>query len=97
MLNNAKEICDTVWSSNCYYAGRDEITTTREGDMENNTPQVGSLVQDRIGHWYRILDVQANGWRFQVDQVYETPEGFYSYGYRAILMGRSEFKFSNDN
>jgi hypothetical protein len=65
------------------------------------TPQVGTEVQDIIGHWYRILEVQASGWRYKVDQLYVTHNGetgatqFRSYGYAPIVMGRSDFKFGN--
>ena len=62
-------------------------------------PAMGEYVQDLIGHWYRVLEVQANGWRYRVDQVYvshnsETGATRYnSYGYAPIIMGRSDFKF----
>lgn len=65
-------------------------------------PQIGDEVQDTIGHWYRVLEVQANGWRYKVDQVYVSHNSetgatqFNSYGYRPIIMGRSEFKFGRD-
>lgn len=70
--------------------------------VQHYVPQVGEYVQDTIGHWYKVLEVQAAGWRFRVDQVYvshNTETGatrFNSYGYRPVVMGRSEFKFSQD-
>jgi hypothetical protein len=69
--------------------------------MHMTTPQIGSEVQDIIGHWYRILEVQAAGWRYKVDQLYVTHNSesgatqFRSYGYAPIVMGRSDFKFGN--
>jgi hypothetical protein len=65
-------------------------------------PRVGEYVQDTIGHWYRILEVQGQGWRYRVDQVYTSHNSesgatrFHSYGYRPVVMGRSEFKFSQE-
>jgi hypothetical protein len=65
-------------------------------------PSVGEYVQDTIGHWYRVLEVQAAGWRYRVDQVYVSHNSetggtwFRSYGYRPIVMGRSDFRFGND-
>ena len=62
-------------------------------------PNVGEYVQDTIGHWYRVLEVQANGYRYKVDAVYVTHNSesgatqYRSYGYRPVMMGRSEFKF----
>lgn len=64
--------------------------------MTENTPKAGALVQDTLGHWYRVMEVRANGWRFLVESVTETPKGFLSNGYRAIEMGRSEFKHSQN-
>lgn len=66
--------------------------------MLQHTPRVDDYIQDLIGHWYRVLEVQAHGYRFKVDQVYvshNTETGatrFNSYGYRPIVMGRSDFK-----
>ena len=65
-------------------------------------PIVGEYIQDRIGHWYKVLEVQAAGWRYRVDAVYvshnsETGETrFNSYGYRPVVMGRSEFKIDTE-
>jgi hypothetical protein len=61
-------------------------------------PAVGEYVQDTIGHWYRIIEVHANGWRYLVDQVYmdTTSFRFFSYGYGPIVIGRSEFKFGKE-
>lgn len=64
-------------------------------------PPIGEYVQDTIGHWYKVLEVQANGWRYKVDQLYVSQHSetgatrFNSYGYAPIVMGRSEFKFGN--
>ncbi len=61
-------------------------------------PTVGEYIQDRIGHWYRVIEVQANGWRYKVDQVYVSHNSetgatrFNSYGYRPIVMGRSDLR-----
>ena len=65
-------------------------------------PRIDEHVQDLIGHWYRVLDVQASGWRFKVEQVYVTHDTetgstqFRSYGDRPIVMGRSDFKFGKE-
>lgn len=65
-------------------------------------PSVGDYVQDTIGHWYQVLDVQRHGYWYIVDQVYvshnsETGATRYnSYGYRPIAMGRSDFQFGQD-
>jgi len=62
------------------------------------TYTTGEYIQDTIGHWYRVLEVQSQGWRYKVDQVYVTHNSetgatqFRSYGYRPITMGRSDFK-----
>lgn len=61
-------------------------------------PAVGEYVQDPIGHWYKVLEVQSRGWRYRVDQVYvshnsETGDTQYrSYGYRPLLVGRSDLR-----
>lgn len=63
-------------------------------------PAIGAYVQDTIGHWYQITEVQAIGYRYRVDQVYVTHNSetgatqYRSYGYRPIVMGRSEFRFA---
>lgn len=65
-------------------------------------PSVGEYVQDTIGHWYRVIEVQARGYRFKVDQCYVSHNSengdtrFNSYGYRPIVMGRSDFKFATE-
>jgi hypothetical protein len=64
-------------------------------------PAIDEYVQDTIGHWYRVVEVQASGYRFKVDQLYVTHNSetgdtcMRSYGYRPIVMGRSEFKFAD--
>jgi hypothetical protein len=63
--------------------------------MTMYVPAVGEMVQDIIGHWYRIVEVRAGGWRYLVDQLHEVNGTLYSYGYAPLLMGRSEFKFGN--
>ncbi len=66
-------------------------------------PAVGTEIQDLIGHWYRVIEVQAAGYRFKVDQIYVTHNSetggmqFRSYGYRPIVMGRSEFQLGGGN
>jgi len=62
------------------------------------TLTAGDYIQDTIGHWYRVLEIQAQGYRLKVDQVYVSHNSdngatkFNSYGYRPIVMGRSDFK-----
>ena len=66
--------------------------------MPHYIPAIGEYVQDPIGHWYEVLEVQANGWRFRVDQVYVTQNSetgetrFRSYGYGPIIVGRSDLR-----
>ena len=61
-------------------------------------PSVGAYVQDPIGHWYKILEIQSAGWRYKVEQVYVTHNSetgatqFRSYGYRPIVVGRSDLR-----
>jgi hypothetical protein len=60
---------------------------------------VDEYVQDTAGHWYRVLEVQALGWRYKVDPVYvshasDAPgeQRYTSRGWRPIVMGLSELK-----
>lgn len=57
-----------------------------------HTPNAGDMLQDRIGHWYRVLEVKASGWQFICDAIYEMNGKFYSYGYAPVRMGRSELR-----
>lgn len=64
-------------------------------------PTVGAYIQDTIGHWYQVIEVQAAGWRFTVDAVYVTHNSetgatqFRSYGYRPVVMGRADFRLED--
>lgn len=37
--------------------------------MSHRTPAAGEYVQDRIGHWYKVLAVLASGFRFRLQPV----------------------------
>lgn len=70
--------------------------------MDFIIPTVGEYVQDTIGHWYQVLEVRSRGYRYKVDQVYVSHNSesgairMNSYGYAPVIMGRSDFKFGND-
>ena len=61
-------------------------------------PVIGAYVQDTLGHWYQVLEVQAEGWRYTVDPVYVSHNSetgairFNSYGWGHVVIGRSELR-----
>jgi hypothetical protein len=71
------------------------MTNNQRHDVATDI-RTGDLIQDTLGHWYKVVEVQANGFRLKVDQLYRvyslggTP--LRSYGRPPIVMGRSAFK-----
>lgn len=61
--------------------------------MSGKTPSAGEYVQDRIGHWYKVLAVLAGGFRFRVQAVRADggmPTQF-TYG-QPVVVGRSDLR-----
>jgi hypothetical protein len=63
-----------------------------EGGVTMRILTIGDRVQDTIGHWYEILEVQSP-YRFRVRLLLTTIDGqLYDPGYRSVVMGRSELR-----
>lgn len=57
--------------------------------------EVGERVQDTIGHWVQILEVQSP-YRFKVKLLLSDIGGqLYDPGYRPVIVGRSELRLQD--
>lgn len=70
--------------------------------MTFHIPAVGDYVQDRLGHWYQVLEVQAQGYRFKVSAVYVSHNSetgatrFNRCDSRPFVVGRSDLRIEEE-